>query len=83
MPALEGPGLGEPDADRHRVGDRGRVSHRGELDEERIVLELAPGQLLCEPRLPGATRPDDRHQPVCRHQATEGREIVLRVRRSG
>ena len=74
---LEGPGLPEPDADRHRVGDRGRVAHGSELHEERIVLELAPGQLLRQPRLPGAPRPDDRHEPVGRHQATEGREIVL------
>ena len=54
--------------------------HRGELHEERIVLELAPGQLLGEARLPGAPGPDDRHQPVGRHQATERREVVLRAR---
>ena len=74
---LEEPGLGQPDADRHRVGHGGRIAHGSELHEERIVLELAPGQLLGEARLPGAARPDDRHQPVGGHQAAQGREVVL------
>ena len=70
------PGFGEPEARRHRVGDRGRVADRRQLDEEGVLLELGvAGQLLGEARLPGAAGPDDRHQPVIADQLRQGREV--------
>ena len=76
-PPWRGPASRSPMPTATASGTAAGSPHRGELHEERVVLELAPGQLLREARLPGAPGPDDRHQPVGRHQATEGREVVL------
>ncbi len=76
----------DPERPPHGVGDQPRIGHVGQRDEPDPIAELGvhgPPHLDGEPRLPGASGPDQRDEWTADHPGGERSQLLLAADEGG